>query len=161
MGFRWTLFFDWKGQFFPSLYSWCGAFSPNMHALTNKLKLACIWTGWGLRKTQEVILNTQCTNHSHQGEEDPRRRVPWCSLPKPRVEVTPRSKSDPRPLFCCVLGKKGAPDDNHLCFYTMCEAHDDVHWWCKDSIIKCYTSSWPSSTGTIGGKWVAGSWVHS
>ena len=106
MGFRWTLLFNQKGQFFPLFYSWCGAFGPNMHTLTNKLKPACIWTGWGLWETQEIILNTQCTNHSHQDEGDPKRRVSQCSLPKPRVEVTPRSKSDPRPLPHCVSGKR-------------------------------------------------------
>ena len=106
MGFGWTPLFDWKGQFFPSFYSWCGAFGPNMHMITNKLKPACVQTGWGLWETQEVILNTQCTNHSHQGEGDPKRRVPQCSLPKLRVDVTPRSKSNPGPLCCCVSGKR-------------------------------------------------------
>ena len=72
----------------------------------NKLKPTCIWTGWRLRETQKTILNTQCINHSCQGEGDPKRRVQWCSLPKPRVDVTPRSKSDLRPLSCCVSGKR-------------------------------------------------------
>ena len=106
MGFGWTPLFNWKGQFFPSFYSWCGTFGPNMHTITNKLKPACIQTGWGLWETQEVILNTWCTNHSHQGEGDPKRRVPQCSLPELRVDVTPRSKSDPRPLCHCVSGKR-------------------------------------------------------
>ena len=53
MGFGWTPFFDQKGQFFPPLYSWCGAFNPNMHIITDKLKTACVWTGWGLRETQK------------------------------------------------------------------------------------------------------------
>ena len=106
MGLGWTPLFDQKGQFFPSLYSWCSAFGPNVHTLTNKLKPACIWTGWGLWETQEIILNTWCINHSCQGEGDPKRRVQWCSLPEPRVDVTPRSKSDPRPLSHCVSGKR-------------------------------------------------------
>ena len=105
-GFGWTLLFDWKGQFFPSLYSWCSAFSPNAHSRINKPKPTCIWTGWRLQETQKTILNTQCTNHSHQGEGDPKRRVQQCSLPEPRVDVTPRSKSDPRPLSHCVSGKR-------------------------------------------------------
>ena len=106
MGFRWTLLFDQKGQFFPPFYSWCSAFSPNAHTITNKLKPACVQTGWGLQETQEVILNTWCTNHSHQGQGDPKRRVPQCSLPELRVDVTSRSKSDPRPLHYCVSGKR-------------------------------------------------------
>ena len=82
--FGWTLLFDRKGQFFPSFYSWCGAFDPNVHTITNKLKPACVRTGWGLQETQKVILNTHCTNHSSQGEGDPKRRVPEL-----RVDVTP------------------------------------------------------------------------
>ena len=136
MGFGWTLLFNQKGQFFPLLYSWCCAFGPNAHTMTNKLKPACVWTGWGLWETQEVILNTQCINHSCEDEEDPKRRVPQCSLPELGVDVTPRSKSIPGPLSCCVSGK-GAPDDSCLCFYTVCKACDDVHQWCKDSIIEC------------------------
>ena len=106
MGFGWTPLFNQKGQFFPLPYSWCSAFGPNAHTITNKLKPACIQTGWGLQETQGVILNTWCTNHSCQDEGDPKRRVPWCSLPKLRVDVTPRSKSDPRPLPHCVSGKR-------------------------------------------------------
>ena len=105
-GFGWTPLFDQRGQFFPLFYSWCGAFGPNTHTITNKLKSACVQTGWGLRETQEVILNTRYTNHSHQGEGDPKRRVLQCSLPELRVDVTPRSKSDPRPLCHCVSGKR-------------------------------------------------------
>ena len=105
-GFGWTLLFNRKGQFFPPFYSWCSAFGPNAHIITKKLNPACIRTGWGLQETQKVILNTRCTNHSHQGEGDPKRRVPLCSLPEPRVDVTPRSKSNPRPLCRCVSGKR-------------------------------------------------------
>ena len=106
MGFRWTPFFDWKGQFFPPLYSWCSAFDPNTHTITNKLKTACVWIGWGLQETQKVILNTSCPNHSSQGEGDPKRRVPQCSLPKLRVDVTPRSKSNPGPSVTTCQEKR-------------------------------------------------------
>ena len=156
MGFRWTPLFNQKGQFFPPFYSWCSAFNPSAHTITNKLKPACVWTGWGLRETQKVILNTSCSNHSSQGEGDPKRRVPQCSLPELRVDVTPWSKSDPGPLCHCMSGEKRAPDDSCICFYTACEARDDIHWWCGDSIIEWWTSSWPPSMGTIGKKWVVG-----
>ena len=159
-GFGWTPLFDRKGQFFPSLYSWCGAFGPNVHTWTNKLKPACIWTGWGLQETQKTILDTQCINHSHQGEGDPKRRVQWCLLPEPGVDVTPRSKSDPDPCLT-VFQEKGAPDDSCLPFYTACKAHNDIHWWCKDHVIEHHMSSQTSSVGTNGGKQVAGSWAHS
>ena len=49
--------------------------------------------------------------------------------PKPRVDGTPRSKSNPKPLsHCCSSsGKKGAPDDHYLALYMVHEAKDDVH----------------------------------
>ena len=159
MGFRWTPFFDQKGQFFPPLYSWCGAFDPNVHTITNKLKTACVWTGWGLWETQKVILNMSCSNHSIHGEGEPRRRVPQCSLPKLRVDDPPWSKSDPGPSVTVCQGKR-APDDSYPCFYTAHKACDDVYWWCKDSVIEHWMSSQPSSVGTIGRKWVVGNWVH-
>ena len=117
MGFGWTLLFDWKGWFFPLLYSWCSAFSPNMDSQTNKLKPACIQTGWRLWETQKIILNTRCINHSHQGEGDPKRRVQRCSLPKPWVDVTPRSKSDLRPLSHCVSGKRSRKEPQTIIAY--------------------------------------------
>ena len=157
MGFGWTLFFDQKGQFFPPLYSWCGAFNLNTHAIANKLKTACVQTGWGLWETQKVILNMSCSNHNIQGEGDPKRRVPQCSLPELGVDVTPLIQVWPRTLCHCMSGEKRAPDDSCICFYTAHEAHDDVYWWHKHSIIKCWTLSQPSSTGASGGKWVAGS----
>ena len=46
--------------------------------------------------------------------------------PKPGVEVTPRSKSDPRPHLT-VFQEKGAPDDICGAFYTTREARDDIH----------------------------------
>ena len=67
-----------------------------------------------------------CSNHSIQGEGEPRRRVPQCSLPELGVDVTPQSKSDPRPSVTACQGKK-APDDSYPCFYTAHEALDDVH----------------------------------
>ena len=105
-GFGWTLFFDWKGQFFPLLYSWCGTFDLNTHTITNKLKTACVWTGWGLQETQKVILNTSCSNHSIQGEGEPKRRVPQCSLPELGVDDTPQSKSDPGPFVTACQEKR-------------------------------------------------------
>ena len=124
-GFGWTPLFNWKGWFFPPFYSWCGAFNPNAHTITNKLRPACAWTGWGLWETQKVILNTHCTNHSSQGEGDPKRRVLQCSLPKLGVDVTPWSKSDPRSLCHCVSGEK-APDNSCICFLYSVRSP----WWC-------------------------------
>ena len=141
MGFRWTLLFDWKGQFFPLLYSWCGAFSPNMHSRINKPKPTCIQTGWRLWVTQKTILNTQCINHSHQGEGDPKRRVQWCLLPnlESMLLLDPSLIADP--CLTAVL-EKGAPDDICGAFYTAHETWDDVHWWCKDCIIEHHMSPW-------------------
>ena len=68
--------------------------------------------------------------------------------PKPRVDVTPRSKSNPRPLSHCCSGK-GAPDDIYLAFYTVREALDDIHWWHKDCIIERHTSPWTLSVGDL------------
>ena len=106
MGFGWTLFFDWKGQFFPLLYSWCGAFDSNTHIITYKLKAACIQTGLKLTRNTKVILNMSCWNYSIQGEEEPRRRVPQCSLPKLRVDnpLDPSLTLDPLSLH--VRGKE-------------------------------------------------------
>ena len=95
-----------KGTVLSPLYSWCSAFDPNTHIITNKLKTACVWTGWGLWETQKVILNMSCSNHSSLGEGDPKRRVSWCSPPKLRVDVTPWSKSNPRPSVTVCLGKR-------------------------------------------------------
>ena len=41
-----------------------------------------------LRSTRnaKVILNMSCSNYSIQGEGEPRRRVPQCSLPELRVD---------------------------------------------------------------------------
>ena len=72
MGFGWTPLFDSKGQFFPSLYSWCSAFDPNAHSRINQSKPTCIQTGWRLQVTQKMILNTQCINHICQDEGDPK-----------------------------------------------------------------------------------------
>ena len=146
MGFGRTPFFHWKGQFFPSLYSWCGAFDPNVHIITYKLKAACIWDRLRFTRNTKIVLNTGCSKYSIQGEGEPRRRVPRCSLPKLRDDDPLNPSLTPDPLLLCVRGKS-APDDSYPHFYTACEAHDDVHWWHKDSIIKCWTSSRPSEHG--------------
>ena len=160
-GFRWTLLLDWKGQFFPSFYSWCGAFSPSVHTITNKLRPACIWTGWGLWETQEVILNTRCTNHSHQDEGDPKRRVPWCSLPKPRVEVTPRSKSDPKPLSCCVSEKK---EPQMIVAYAFIQCVKPGMMYTDDTRmaslnVTCHHGSWVWEP-LAGNKWQEAEYTH-
>ena len=146
MGFGWTPLFNQRGQFFPPLYSWCSAFSPNMHSRINQPKPTCIWTGWRLWVTQKTILNTQCINHSCQGEGDPKRRVQWYSLPNPELMLLLDPSLNPDPCLTAVL-EKGAPDDICGAFYTTCEARDDVHWWCKDHIIEHHTSPQTSSAG--------------
>ena len=72
-----------RGHFFPSLYSWCGAFSPNAHSRINKLKPTCIQTGWRLQETQKTILNTRCINHSHQVREIQRKECNGARSPNP------------------------------------------------------------------------------
>ena len=139
-GFGWT-----------PLYSWCGAFGPNAYSRINQPKPTCIWTGWRLRVTQKTILNTQCINHSHQGERDPKRRVPWCSLPNPELRLLLDPSLIPDPHLA-VFQEKGASDDICGAFYIACKAWDDVHQWCKDCIIKWHTSPWTSSVGASGGK---------
>ena len=59
-----------------------------------------------------------------------------------------------------MFQSKGAPDDSCLTFYTVCKAWDDIQWWCKDHVIKHYTSPRTSSMGTSGEKQVAESWAH-
>ena len=151
MGFRWTPLFDWKGQFFPPLYSWCSVFSPNVHSRINQSKPTCIQTGWRLQVTQKTILNTQCINHSCQGEGDPKRRVQWYSLPNPELMLLLDPSLIPDPCLTAVL-EKGAPDNTYGAFYTMCEAWDDIHWWHKDCIIKCHMSPWTSSAWETSGR---------
>ena len=102
----WTLLFNWKGQFFPSLYSWCGAFDPNMHSRINQSKPTCIWTGLRLQVTQKTTLNTQCINHSHWAWGRSQGKSVMILTPKPRVDVTPRSKSNPRPLSQLLVQEK-------------------------------------------------------
>ena len=57
-------------------------------------------------RNTKLVLNTSCSNYSIQGEGEPRRRVPRCSLPKLRDDDPPRSKSAPDPLSLCVRGKE-------------------------------------------------------
>ena len=77
---------------------------------------------------QEIILNTRCINHSFQGKGDPKRRVPWCSLPEPRVKVTKLLDPSPIPDPCLTVSQEeGAPDNNYLHFYIVHEAPDDIH----------------------------------
>ena len=68
---------------------------------------------------QKVILNTSCSNHSMQGEGEPKRRVPQCSLPKLRVDGTPRSESDPRP-FVTVHQEKREPQMTVAYIFIQC-----------------------------------------
>ena len=82
-----------------------------------------------------------------------------CS-PNPELMLLLDPSPIPDPCLTMFQGK-GAPDNSCLPFYTAHEAWDDVCWWCKDCIIKCHTSPQTSSTGTSGGKQVAGSWAHS
>ena len=74
---------------FPLLYSWCSAFDPNAHIITYKLRAACITGRLKFMRNTKVILNMSCSNYSIQGEGEPRRRVPWCSLPELRVDNPP------------------------------------------------------------------------
>ena len=57
-------------------------------------------------RNTKVILNMSCSNHSIQGEGEPRRRVPQCSLPKLRVSNPPWSKSNPKPSVTAYQGKE-------------------------------------------------------
>ena len=149
-GFGWTLFFNWKGQFFPSFYSWCGTFDPNVYLRTNQSKPTCMWTGWRLQVTQKTILNQQYMNHGHQGEGDPKERVQWYSLPNLELMVLLDPSLTPALSCCCSSSGRRAPDDNYLALYIVHEAQDDIHWWCKDCIIKHHTSS---QTLSAGDKW--------
>ena len=151
MGFRWTLLFEQRGQFFLPLYSWCGAFGPNAYSRINQPKPTCIWTGWRLWVTQKTILNTQCINHSCQGEGDPKRRVPWCLLLKPELRLLLDPSPIPDPCLT-MFQERGAPDDICRAFYIAHEAQDEIHQWCKDRIIKWHTSPWTSSMGASGGQ---------
>ena len=95
-------------------------------------------------RNTKVILNMSCSNHSIQGEGEPRRRVPRCSLPKLRADDPPQSKSDPRPSVTACQGKR-APDDSYPCFYTACEARDDVYTddtRTASSNIECHHGLW-------------------
>ena len=78
-------------------------------------------------RNTKIVLNTSCSKYSIQGEGEPRRRVPRCSLPKLRDDDPPQSKSDPGPSVAVCQGKRRAPDDSYPCFYTVCKAHDDIH----------------------------------
>ena len=76
--------------------------------------------------TQKTILNTQCINHSHQGEGDPKRRVQQYLLPNPELMLLLDPSLIPDPCLTAVL-EKGAPDNICGAFYTMCKAQDDIH----------------------------------
>ena len=56
-----------------------------------------------------------------------------------------------------AIQEKGAPDNIYLAFYTVHEAQDNIHWWCKDSIIECHTSPQTLSMGDK--QWE--NWAHS
>ena len=77
-------------------------------------------------RNTKIVLNTSCSNYNIQGEGEPRRRVPRCSLPELRDDDPPQSKSHPRPSVAACQGKR-APDNSYPHFYTVREAHDDVH----------------------------------
>ena len=57
-------------------------------------------------RNTKIVLNTSCSKYSIQGEAEPRRRVPWCSLPKLGDDdpLNPSLTADP--LLLCVRGKK-------------------------------------------------------
>ena len=77
-------------------------------------------------RNTKVVLNTSCSNYSIQGEGEPRRRVPRCSLPKLRDDDPPQSKSNPGPSVAVCQGKR-APDNSYPPFYTAHKACDDIH----------------------------------
>ena len=150
MGFRSTPFFNWKGQFFHSFYSWCGAFNPNVHSRINQSKPTCVWTGWRLWVTQKTILNPQYMHHGCQGEGDPKGRVQWYLLPNLELMVLLDSSPTLTLSSCCSSSGRRAPDDSYLALYMVCEFQDDVHWWHKGCIIEHHTSS---QTLSVGDKW--------
>ena len=57
-------------------------------------------------RNTKIVLNTSCSNYSIQGEGEPRRRVPQCSLPELRAgdPLDPSLTLDP--LLLCVRGKE-------------------------------------------------------
>ena len=57
-------------------------------------------------RNTKIVLNTSCSKYSIQGEGEPRRRVPQCSLPELRGDnpLDPSLTLDP--LSLCVRGKK-------------------------------------------------------
>ena len=54
----------------------------------------------------KIVLNTSCSKYSIQGEEEPRRRVPRCSLPKLQDDNPLDPSLTPDPLLLCVRGKE-------------------------------------------------------
>ena len=77
-------------------------------------------------RNTKIVLNTSCSNYSIQGEGEPRRRVPRCSLPELGDDDPLDPSPTPDPVLSCVKGKS-SPDDIYPCFYTACEARDDIH----------------------------------
>ena len=57
-------------------------------------------------RNTKIVLNTSCSKYSIQGEGEPRRRVPQCSLPKLRDNDPLNPSPTPDPLFLCVRGKE-------------------------------------------------------
>ena len=55
-------------------------------------------------RNTKIVLNTGCSNI--QGEGEPRRRVPQCSLPKLRDDNPLNPSLTPDPLLLCVKGKE-------------------------------------------------------
>ena len=146
----------WKGQFFPLLYSWCSAFGPNAYSRINQPKPTCIWTGWRLQVTQKTILNTQCINHSCQGEGDPKRRVQWYSLLNPELMLLLDPSPIPDPCLTAVLEKE-APDD-------ICGAPLYCAWssgWCTLMMQESHHQMSYITMNLQCGRLVAGNWAHS
>ena len=57
-------------------------------------------------RNTKIVLNTGCSKYSIQGEGEPRRRVPRCSLPKVGDDDPLDPSPTPDPLLLCVKGKK-------------------------------------------------------
>ena len=56
-------------------------------------------------RNTKIVLNTGCSKYSIQGEGEPRRRVPQCSLPKLRDDDPLDPSLTPDPLLLHVKGK--------------------------------------------------------
>ena len=149
-----------RGQFFPPLYSWCSAFDPNVHITTYKLKGSLYTDRLRFTRKTKIVLNTSCSKYNIQGEEEPRRRVPQCSLPELRDDDPHDPSLTPDPLSLCVRGKEPQTIVTHafilhakpVMMYT-----DDTRTASSNVGHHHGLQAWEQ----FGGKWVAGNWVCS